>query len=52
MTGYWMKPKLTRSPDGGDLHLGPLQFNWYNHGFRIHMTWPTLKTWQLRRSRA
>ena len=40
MTGYWMKPSLARAPDGGNLIAGPLQLNWYNHGLRLHVTWP------------
>jgi hypothetical protein len=36
MHGYWKKPHLTR----GDLILGPIQFNWYGKGFRVHLTWP------------
>lgn len=44
MNGHWMKPSLTRTLDGGCLLLGPLQFNWYNQGFRIHVTWPFQRT--------
>lgn len=49
--GWWMKPRLSRSLEGGDLLLGPIQFNWFNHGFRIHFTWPfynpkTVTLWQ------
>jgi hypothetical protein len=49
--GWWMKPRLYRSPEGGDLLLGPIQFNWFNDGFRVHFTWPfrnprTVTLWQ------
>lgn len=51
MHGYWKRPKLNRSIDGGDLLLGPIQVNWFNQGFRIHFTWPfrnprTVTLWQ------
>jgi hypothetical protein len=40
MNGYMKRPAIHRSIEGGDLLLGPVQFNWYNRGFRIHFTWP------------
>lgn len=51
MAGWMMKPGMYRSPEGGDLRLGPVQFNWFNNGFRIHFTWPfknprTVTLWQ------
>jgi hypothetical protein len=51
MSGYWRKPRLYRVVEGGVLLLGPVQFNWYNNGFRVHFTWPfktprTVTLWQ------
>lgn len=51
MHGYWHKPRLYRVAEGGDLLLGPVQFNWFNDGFRVHFTWPfktprTVTLWQ------
>lgn len=42
MSGYWMKPKV----QGKCFMFGPIQFNWYD-GFRIHFTWPVLKTFNI-----
>lgn len=45
---YWMKPYLMRAyGGGGELLLGPLQFNWYE-GLRIHVTWPFTRTFRIR----
>lgn len=49
--GWWMKPRLHRAPKGGCLLFGPVQFNWYSDGFRVHFTWPfrspkTVTLWQ------
>jgi hypothetical protein len=35
--GYWKAPSFSR---GGCLLLGPIQFNWFNDGFRVYLTWP------------
>lgn len=44
---YWKAPKLSRYPGhGGALLFGPIQFNWYG-GFRIHVTWPFSKTFEI-----
>lgn len=48
--GWWMRPTLHRSFDGGNLLLGPVQVNWYNRGLRVHVTWPTQKTFTLRQT--
>lgn len=47
MNGYWMKPSFYRCAQGGDLIIGPIQFNWYG-GFRIHLTWPVARTFTVR----
>lgn len=44
MNGYWKKPALHRSVEGGDLILGPIQINWYGNGLRVHVTWPVCRT--------
>lgn len=44
---YWKMPRYSNGLDGGDLLLGPIQFNWYNHGFRIHVTWPFSHTFEI-----
>lgn len=51
--GWWMKPHWHNGIGGGNLLLGPVQFNWYNRGFRIHFTWPfrCSKTFTLRSAR-
>jgi len=48
MRGWWMKPALHRSVEGGDLLLGPIQINWYGKGLRLHLTWPVLRTVTIR----
>ncbi len=47
--GYWMKPAFVNGPDGGNLIVGPIQINWYAKGWRIHLTWPHLRTWEMGR---
>jgi hypothetical protein len=56
--GYMMRPKARlftrydedKRPSGGELLLGPIQFNWgfgngaMPRGLRIHLTWPRMKS--------
>lgn len=56
--GYMMRPRLRlydrydadRRSSGGDLMLGPIQFNWgfgngaMPRGLRIHQTWPRARS--------
>lgn len=58
MSGYMMRPKLKLRqrydvddrPSGGELHFGPVQFNWgfgngaMPRGLRVHQTWPKARS--------
>lgn len=48
MRGYWLRPQYVNTPDGGYLTAGPVQINWYNHGLRVHLTWPAQRTLSIR----